>query len=329
MDLGIQLGFFEAIANEPNGITARELANTCKTNSRYTEIWCQAAFALELLSSKDQTANSTRDPGTRYTLPPFFDELLVKNDGIFYLGGAPNLNIQLSRDHKKLPRLFRTGGTFPFQDHDKEFLVSVAKATSLLPKIFTTQILPRMPELEARLKKGGKILDVGCGAGYAIVELAKSYPSCICLGVDIEPNSIRLAKQLIRKNGLQSRVKAALVKGNEGYGRENGFDLVTLFAVLHEVTPSMKQKLLNSVARSLVPGGTLLILDPAYPEKLSDLRSEPQRSAVITQWFEGTWGNIINTAAEMKEMVSKAGLEVVDETNFSRHYILTASKMSS
>ncbi len=331
MDLGVKLGLFEALANAPNGITARELADKCKTNAWYTQVWCQAALALELLSSTGQTAHSTRDTGTRYTLPPFFDELLVKNDGIFYLGEAPNLNIQLSRDHKKFPKLFKTGKTFPFQEHDKEFLVSVAKATRLLAKVFMIQVLPKIPGLSERLRQGGKILDIGCGAGFAMVELAKSFPRCTCLGVDIEPNSIRLAKQLIRKNGLQDRVKADLVKGDEPeeFGPENSFDLVTLFAVLHEVSANLKGKLLGSVARALAPGGTLLILDPAYPEKLSDLRSEPQRSAVMTQWFEATWGNIVNTATELKEMVSKAGLKVTDEIVFSRHYILTATKNSS
>jgi len=254
------------------------------------------------------------------------DELLAMRDGNYYVGGFPSVHLELARDYSRVPALFRNGRTFSYQKHGKRFFGSVAEGLKTLPKIFLALILPEFPDLGRKLEEGANVLDVGCGGGYAIVEIAKNFPRSTCLGVDIEPNSVRLAKLLIRKNKLEKRARAVLVKENQAYGHDGSFDLVTFFLVLHEISPMMKQHAIEFVARVLAPAGTLLIYDEAYPERVSELKSEPQIFAVMAQWYEGTWGNVINTRSEIREMVSKAGLVNLNERNFSRFYILTATK---
>ncbi len=309
IDIGVKLDFFEKTADAgPSGLTARELAAECKTHADYTQIWCQAAAGLELLETFEPAAHSTRDPATRYVLAPFMDELLAKKDGNYYLGGFPAVHLELARDYKRVPELFRTGKIFPYQKHEKRFFLSIAEGLKTLPRIFLALILPEFPDLKRRLEEGANVLDIGCGGGYAVVEIAKNFPQSTCLGVDIEPNSITMARRLIRKNKLQKRVRVVLVRGNRSYGRGGSFDLATLFLVLHEISPKMKQRVIDSAARALSPGGTLLIYDEAYPETMSELKSEPQIFAVMAQWYVGTWGNVINTKLEIKEMVLRAGL---------------------
>jgi ubiquinone/menaquinone biosynthesis C-methylase UbiE len=329
IDIGVKLGFFEKVADAgTGGLTARELAAASKTHPDYTQFWCQAAAGLELVECVDPTDHGTRDSDAKYALAPFMDELLARKDGNYYIGGFPAVALELARDYRRVPDLFRSGKTFPYQKHDKRFFVSVAMGLKTLPKIFLALVLPEFPDLMRRLEQGANILDIGCGGGHALVEIAKNFPRTTCLGVDIEPNSIMLARRLIRKNKLQKRVRAVVVKGNQEYGRESSFDLATLFLALHEISPKMKQRVIDSTARALVPGGTLLIYDEAYPERMSELKSEPQIFAVMAQWFEGTWGNVVNTSSEIKEMVSRAGLVTQNERNFSRFYILTATKPS-
>jgi cyclopropane fatty-acyl-phospholipid synthase-like methyltransferase len=170
------------------------------------------------------------------------------------------------------------------------------------------------------------VLDVGCGGRYAIVEIAKNFPRTTCFGVDIEPNSVKLARQLIKASKLEKRTQAKTVRLNQDYGHESLFGLVTLFMVLHEVSPQLKQHVIDSAAHTLAPDGTPLILDEVYPEKVSELRSEPRIFAVMTQWYEAIWGSVLNTGGEMREMVSKAGLVNLEERYFSRFYVLTADK---
>jgi hypothetical protein len=73
-----------------------------------------------------------------------------------------------------------------------------------------------------------------------------------------------------------------------------------------------------SVAGALVTGGMFLIFDEAYPDNDDALRTMPQRFAALAQWYELTWGNKINTSAELRALCEDAGLEVTAETGFSR-----------
>lgn len=44
------------------------------------------------------------------------------------------------------------------------------------------------------------------------------------------------------------------------------------------------------------------------------------------EWYELTWGNVVDTRAGLEELCSQAGLAVIDETGFSRFHIVVAEK---
>ena len=83
----------------------------------------------------------------------------------------------------------------------------VAEALKTLPRIFLDLVLPRLPGLAARLEEGGRVLDVGCGAGWAVVQIAERFPRTSCVGVDVEPYSVELAQRLIQERGLADRCR--------------------------------------------------------------------------------------------------------------------------
>ncbi len=104
------------------------------------------------------------------------------------------------------------------------------------------------------------------------------------------------------------------------------FDLVMSFLVLHEIRPDQKRAVLEQFTRALRPDGTLLIFDECYPSNSGELRDPAQIYAVMAQWYEMTWGNIINTKEEIHAMLAEQGMRIVDETSLSRFYIATAEK---
>ncbi len=324
--LGVELGFFRALAAAgAAGLTGGALAKRCSTVTRYTSIWCQAATAVELLDLVGPREGGTRDSKVRYRLGPHIDELFA-NEGRFYIGGVPRIHLQIARDYARYPELFKTGGTYPFQAHDDAFLSSITKGPRTQPRIFLEMILPKLPGLKQKLDRGGRILDLGCGGGQALVEFAKAFPESTCLGIDIHRGVITTAKNLIGENGLQARVKARFVRPDHDFSADGPYDLITTFLVVHEISPEFKEQAIRKAARSLSRGGHLLIFDDTFPESFDKLTSEPEIFGVMTQWFEAIWGNEISTRSELREMVSKAGLRIADETQFSRYYILTASK---
>ena len=47
----------------------------------------------------------------------------------------------------------------------------------------------------------------------------------------------------------------------------------------------------------------------------------PTRFAALAQWYEVTWGNVVNTRTELHALCRDAGLRVTEETGFSRFHI--------
>jgi len=318
IDIGVKLGLFDHLAQRPEGMTPEALATAARLHAPYVRSWCETACGLELLDY---------DPGTGYRFAPFMDELLGQPEATYYLGRFPDAHFQIARDYARYPECFRTGGVFPYQQHDEAFFRSIAEGLQTLPRMFLDAVVPKLPDLAARLEAGARILDVGCGGGYAIVEFAARYPHVRCVGIDVEPTSIGLAQALIRSRGLTDRVEGRVVDGAAWPEEFAGaFDLVTTFLVLHEIAPWLKDDVIRLCAWALRPGGQLLIFDERYPSGPGELRDPAQIFAVMAQWYEVTWGNIVNTREEIHALLARQGLRVADETSLSRFYIVTAEK---
>src|SRR5215467_13197999 len=175
MDLGRQLGLFAQIAANASGIQPETLAAELHLHAPYVRQWCETACALELLDY---------DPGTGYRLAPCMDEILGQPEATYYLGSFPDVHLMVACDYARYPDLFRSGGVYPYQEHEEAFFRSLATATCALPRMFLDAVVPKLPELQRRLEEGMTILDVGCGGGYALVEFAHRYPKVRCMGID-------------------------------------------------------------------------------------------------------------------------------------------------
>jgi len=318
LSIGKELGLFEGIWKAQAGVQPVDLARQLNLNTRYVQLWCETACSLEILDYS---------PDKGFYLAPQMDQLLGDTSSSFYVGSFPDVHRNVGRDYLKYAEHFRTGTVFPYQDHDQEMLESVATATVSLPRMFLELVLPDLPGLEKRLHDGCNLLDMGCGGGSAIVEFAKRFPAVQCTGVDLEPKSLHLAQELIRDRGLGDRVKAILLDGAElPPEMDSAFDLVTSFLVLHEIHPDKKVAVLEQCAKALKPGGQMLLFDEQYPGTPQTLRDPNLAFSVIAQWFEMTWGNVVNTKDEIHAMLAGSGFKIVEETNLSRFYVVVAEK---
>ena len=315
--LGTTLGLFDALA-ERGSATPSELARATRLHRPYVRVWCEASCALELLDY---------DPTRGYRFAPFMDQTLGDPAAAFSLRHFPATHLMLARDYETYPALFASGHSHPYGAHDEAFLDEVATALDVLPRMFLTAVLPDLPDLEAKLEAGAKILDVGCGAGAAIVEFAQRFPKATCVGQDIEPTSIAMAEERIARHGLGDRVSTRLIDTGAWPDdlTDGSFDLVMSYLVLHEIDPMFKVDVLRESARALAPGGYVLIFDERYPSAPAGLRDPTQIFAVMAQWYEVTWGNIVNTREEIEQMLEEARLRAVHETALSRFHIVVAA----
>lgn len=314
VEVGRELGVWEALTAEP-GLTSAALAERFGLDPAYTDSLCVTALAFELVERA----------GDGWRMAPHLDTILGDPSATFYLGRAARVHLLLGEDYADYPARFRSGKRVPFDAHGEDFVREVGDALNTLPRIFVDVVLPRLGPLAAQLEAGGRLLEVGCGGGHAIVELASRFPNLEVVGVDPEPISIGLAGERIAAAGLGDRCRAQLL-GAEGLADVAAFDVATAFLVVHEIPPEAKDTGFEAVARSLRPGGYFVIFDEAMPETDDALQRMPARFGAVAQWFELTWGNEIDTRSTLVERCERAGLRVIDETTFSRFLILVAER---
>jgi SAM-dependent methyltransferase len=314
LEIARELGAWEALTQSP-GLSSEALAGRLGTQPFYTDVLCRTAFAFGLLEREE----------AGWRMAPHFDQILGDPESSFYLAAQPNVHMVLGEDYRDYVRHFRDGTTKPYQEHGDQFMHEIAEALKTLPRIFLDFVLPQLPGLGAVLGGGGRVLDVGCGGGWAVVRIAERFPKTYCVGIDVEPYSVEMARGLIAERKLQGRCEAR--EQSVDQLREDGeYDVATSFLVVHEIDPALKSAAFAAVARALKPGGRFLIFDEAYTESDEALRTMPTRFAALAQWYEVTWGNVVNTRTELHALCREAGFRVTEETGFSRFHILVAAK---
>src|SRR5215211_6783283 len=302
LEIAWELGLWQALVRDP-GLSSEGLARELGADPFYIDVLCRTAFSFGLLEREG--------PGWR--MAAHFDQILGDPESSFYLACAPRVHMVLGEDYRDYVGHFRAGTTRSYQEHGEVFMREVAEALKTLPRIFLDLVLPRLPGLAGRLEEGGRVLDVGCGGGWALVQIAERFQRTSCVGVDVEPYSVELAQRLIQERGLAGRCQAR-AQSVDRLGEEGAYDVATSFLVVHEV------------ARALKPGGYFLIFDEAYPETDAALQTMPTRFAALAQWYELTWGNVVDTRTALHERCREAGFEVAEETSFSRFSITVAAK---
>lgn len=106
----------------------------------------------------------------------------------------------------------------------------------------------------ARLVSGGRVLDIGCGAGYGTAELARAVDAAVGIDVSVETVAYAAAHYASPKTGFLAATATALPFADAS------FDVVTVFEVIEHV--SDWRALLAEARRVIRPSGLVLISTP-------------------------------------------------------------------
>lgn len=106
------------------------------------------------------------------------------------------------------------------------------------------------------MKKGEKVLDVGCGEGIFLARVAKTY-GADCTGIDISKRLIATAKSLRLRSGQAHQLRFRVADATQLPFKDNKFDYVLSFDVLEHI--QNQGKVLFEMMRVLKPGGLLLL----------------------------------------------------------------------
>ena len=253
--IGDRLGIYQTMA-DAGPATVSVLASKARLSERYLQEW------LALMTTAGYIRYEPRS--SKYWLPREHATVLCDQNSPLYMGGFVELLACIFPINKVIEG-FR-GGKGPLaEDYLPEHWEGIEKSTAPIYRNFLTQsYIPAMPDIVARLRKGGAALDLGCGGGLASIAIAQAYPKAEVFGLDVFAPSIDKA----RKNA-----EAAKIGGRAHFDTYDGhtlpverFDLVTIFYALHHLTDPVE--VLVSAGNALRKGGSLVIMEANIPEKL-------------------------------------------------------------
>jgi 2-polyprenyl-3-methyl-5-hydroxy-6-metoxy-1,4-benzoquinol methylase len=248
--LGLRLGLFDALADSP--ATAGELARRAGgLHERYVREWALA-----------QTANGyvDYDPASeQFSLSPEQAMVFHHRDSPVYLAGAFELVAAMIEAEPKVEECFREGKGVRWGDHAG--CLFCATGAFFRPGYVNNIVqgwLPALDGVEAKLRAGAKVADVGCGVGFSTLLMAEAYRESNFVGYDFHEPSIDEARRHASEHGLGDRVRFEVAAAKDI--AEQGFDLITMYDCLHDMGDP--RGCAGHMRRILAPGGSWMIVEP-------------------------------------------------------------------
>lgn len=123
-----------------------------------------------------------------------------------------------------------------------------------------------------------KILDVACGTGRTLRQIAEALPDAKLYGLDLSPYYVGAARRLLRHAAPDA---SFLVENAESIPlRDDTFDAVVSVFLFHELPRAARRNTFREMYRVLKPGGTLVIEDSAQYSEAGPIAGLLERFAV-------------------------------------------------
>jgi len=157
--------------------------------------------------------------------------------------------------------------------------------------------------------EGKKILDVGCGTGDTVLELAKKVgPNGKAVGIDLSPEGITKAKQKAAEQGLEKVTEFRVADAEKLPFQDNYFDVVISECVVC-LAPD-KRKALSEKTRVLKHGGKIVMHD------VVSKTSMPKVVQTDPKLYCGCIGGAV-AQEDYVEMLGQAGLTEIKAVDYS------------
>src|SRR6201984_1779139 len=200
-----------------------ELAKKTGTAERYVREWLNANAAGQLVQY-----DAKED---KFFMTPEQALVLALDDTPVHLPGFYHVLASLMKDEEKITDIYRTGKGMGWHEHEKGLFEGCERFfRPLYLANLVSSWIPALDGVEAKLKAGAKVADIGCGHGSSTLLMAKAYPKSNVAGFDYPDGSIETSRESAKRQGLEGNVKfdvapAAAIPGT-------GYDFIACFDCL-------------------------------------------------------------------------------------------------
>lgn len=244
--LGDRLGLYAALAEAP--MTSDEVAERTGLVERWVREWASNQVAAGLVELD----------GDRFAMTPEAVAVLASPDHEAYGMGMFHRFPQTMGALELMPESFRTGLGHDYDSHGCDGAIGIERSfepwnrAHLLPTV-----LPALDGVVERLRAGAEVVDIGCGAGGAVLLMGEAFPASRFVGFDISSFAVARAHERLAASGLSNvefhdpRVHPIPDDGS--------CDLVTTFDCLHDMTDPAA--MVRDIRAALRDDGTWLLVD--------------------------------------------------------------------
>jgi SAM-dependent methyltransferase len=256
--VGDKLGLWKAL-HEAGPVTAGQLAGKTGCDERYLREWLSAMAASNYVAydAADET----------FVLPPEQAMCFAIEDSPVYLPGAFELAGVFFKDEPQVTDAFRTGAGVGWHEHDHALFSGTERFfrpgynAHLVP-----EWIPALDGVEAKLRAGARVADIGCGHGASTILMGQAFPESVFVGFDYHEESILAARERAADAGLGDRVMFETASAAAFGG--GPYDLVCVFDALHDMGDPVGAA--EHVRSVLAPDGTWLVVEPNANDRLED-----------------------------------------------------------
>jgi|KBSSwiStaDraftv2_1062776.scaffolds.fasta_scaffold57889_3 2-polyprenyl-3-methyl-5-hydroxy-6-metoxy-1,4-benzoquinol methylase len=256
--IGDELGLYRALA-AGGPLTSAELARRTQTSERYIREWLNAHAASGYVQY-------LADSG-RYRLTPEQAMLFADENSPAFIIGGFQITLAAGRIKDRLKEAFKTGAGIGWHEHDHDVFHGCGRfyRAGYIGNLVQHWI-PSLDGVEARLKHGIRVADVGCGHGHSTVLMAQAFPKSQFVGYDLHAGSIDVARERARQAGVAARCTFEVGSAKDFAGI--GFDFITIFDALHDLGDPVGAA--KHVLSKLTPGGTWMIVEPYAGDRVEE-----------------------------------------------------------
>ena len=268
--LGDELGFYREMAGG-GARTADSLAARTKCNPRLVREWLDGQAAAGLM-----TYDAAKDT---YTLEAEAAMALAHDESPAFVARAMNAFGSIFIDFEKVAAAFRGNGALSWGDHHHCLFSGTEWFFRTGYRAFlTTQWIPALEGVEAKLQKGARVADIGCGHGASVVVMASAYPKSKFHGFDFHAPSVETSRKRAVEAGVADRTEFEVASAKTYPGE---YDLICFFDCLHDMGDPVGAA--RYAREHLAPGGTVLLVEPfAVDGRGKNIAGNPMAALLYT-----------------------------------------------
>lgn len=265
ISIGHRTGLFDTMSRM-DFATSHEIAEKASVNERYLREWLGAMVTGGIIDY-DRSAKT-------YHLPDDKGAFLTRSAGADNMAVFMQYTSVLGKVEDDILKCFQEGGGVPYSKFKGFHRVMAEDSGQSILSSLESHIIPLIPDLHNKLKSGIRMLDVGCGAGRVLIQLASLYPDSHFTGMDLSNGALNHASCEAQSLGLKNIefIVRDLSDFHETAPFEQ-FDFITSFDSIHDQGQPLN--VLRGIYRALKPDGVYLMQDISGTSDLEEDKKHP------------------------------------------------------